>query len=327
MLYRTFHDNSLVAFIFVPVIIFLLWIRVFLFDGLQPISFDGVSMPLWNELVRPVFGQSNILGAALSFIMVLLNAFTINRIVGRHMLLNKQSVLPALIYGLLVSGFLPVQRLHVVWIFTFFLLLAIERIMGAAGASRKEGRCFDAGLLMGIGSLIYAKGVFFFPVLIVVIGVLRLLTLRTFIAGLLGVLLPFILSTGYFFLQGKADEFLLTVVFNQLSNTGQFSHDLFSQIYISLLGFLTLIGMLNLFRYMPVQKIINRKHLKVIVWLILLTAVACFTPFFSVETTPLVAIGPAVVFSFWFDKISRKLWGELFLWFLIGVTIAAQLLV
>lgn len=326
MLYRTLHDNSLVAFIFVPLIIFLLWIRVFLFDGLQPISFEGPSMPLWDTLVRPVFGQSNILGASLSFVMVLLIAFTLNRMVGRYGLLGKQSVLPALMFGLLVSGFLPVQRLHLVWIFTFFLLLGIERIMGAAGSSRKEGRCFDAGLLMGIGSLIYAKGVFFFPVLIVIMGVLRLLTLRTFIAGLLGVLLPFILSTGYFFLQGKADEFLLTVVFNQLSNTGQFSHNLASQIYLPLIVVLTLMGLVNLFRYMPVQKIVTRKHLRMIVWFIFLTAAATLTPFFSVEITPLVAIGPAVVLSFWLDKMSSRFWRELFLWFMIGVTVAAQFL-
>ncbi|MFW6389015.1 MAG: hypothetical protein ACOCZI_00115 [Marinilabiliaceae bacterium] len=324
MLYRTLHDNSLVAIILVPVIIFLLWIRVFFFDGLQPISFDGVSMPLWDVLVRPVFGQNNILGASLSFLMVLLIALTINRVVGRYGLLGKQSVLPALMYGLLVSGFLPVQRLHVVWIFTFFLLLGIERIMGAAASSRKEGRCFDAGLLTGVGALIYAKGVFFFPVLIVVMGVLRLLTLRTFIASLLGVLLPFILSTGYFFLKGGADEFLLTVVLNQLSNTGQFSHTLGSQVYLPLMVVLTLMGLINLFRYMPVQKIVTRKHLKVIVWIILLTAAATLTPFFSVEITPLVAIGPAVVFAFWLDKMTRRFWRELFLWFLVGVTIAAQ---
>ncbi|MGM0375969.1 MAG: hypothetical protein ACQEQ0_04285 [Bacteroidota bacterium] len=324
MLYRTLHDNSLMAFILVPVIFLLLWIRVFLFDGLQPISFEGATMPLWDVLIRPVFGQNNILGASFSFLMVLLIAFTVNRMVGRYGLLGKQSVLPALIYGLLVSGFLTVQRLHVVWIFTFFLVLGIERIMGAAGSSRKEGRCFDAGLLMGVGSLIYAKGVFFFPVLIVAMGVLRLLTLRTFIASLLGVLLPFILSTGYFFLQGKADEFLLTVVFNQISNTGQFSHNLASQIYLPLMVVLTLMGMINLFRYMPVQKIATRKHLKMIVWLVLLTAAASLTPFFSVEISPLVAIGPAVVLSFWLDKMSSRFWRELFLWFLIGVTVAAQ---
>jgi len=246
--------------------------------------------------------------------------------VGRHFLLGRQSVLPALMYGLLGSGFLPVQQLHIVWIFTFFLLLGIERIMGAAGSSRKEGRCFDAGLLTGLGSLIYAKGVFFFPVLIVVMGVLRLLTLRTFIASLLGILLPFILSTGYFFLQVEAEEFLFTVVSSQLPNTGQFNHNLISQIYLPLLVVLTLMGLINLFRYMPVQKIVTRKHLKVIVWIILLMGAAALTPFFSVEITPLVAIGPAVVLAFWLDKMSRPFWRELFLWFLIGVTVAAQFL-
>lgn len=324
MLYRTLHDNSLLAYLVVPVIILLFWIRVFLFDGMEPISFDGMSMPVWDALIRPVFGQNVFLGAAFSFILAVLIAFTVNRLVGRYGLLNRQSVLPALMFGLLVSGFLSVQRLHVVWVFTLFFLLAIERIMGSTASSRKEARCFDAALLTGAGALFYAKGLYFFPVLIVVMGVLRLLTLRTFLASLMGILLPFVLSTGYFFFFDKADEFLLRVLLNLMANTGQFSHNMASQIYLPLMVVLTLMGLINMVRYIPVQKIIARKHLRVIIWLVLLTAAACLTPFFSVEITPLLAVGPAVIFAFWIDKMSHRFWREFFLWFLIGITVAAQ---
>ncbi|WP_462317198.1 hypothetical protein [Marinilabilia sp.] len=326
MLYRTLHNNSLTAFILVPFIVLLFWVRVFLFEGVQPISFDGMSMPLWEWLVRPVFGQSVFWSAAFSYLLAIMIAFSVNRVVGRYGLLGKQSVLPVLIYALLVSGFLAVQRLHVVWVFTLFFVLAIERIMGATQSSRKEVRSLDAALLVGIGSLMYAKGLYLYPLLLVVMGVLRVLTFRTFIASLMGLLLPFLISAGYFFMVGKTQEFLLFIVLNLLSNTGQFSHNLASQIYLPLIGFLTLVGILNVFRYMPMQKIITRKHFRVIIWLIFLLSVACLTPFFSLEIAPAMAIGPSVVLAFWLDKMKHRIWREVFLWGLIAVTVAAQFL-
>jgi hypothetical protein len=324
MLYRTLHHNSLTAFILVPFIILLFWVRVFLFDGLQPISFDGMSMPLWDWLVRPVFGQSVFWAAAFSYVLAILVAFTVNRVVGRYGLLGKQSVLPALIFGLLVSAFLSVQRLHTIWVFTLFFLLAIERIMGAASSSRKEVRCFDGGVLLGVGVLIYAKGIYLYPMLILAMGILRVLSLRSFISSLLGLLLPMILSGGYYFLFSNVDELAVYFVLNLFSNTGQFDHNLASQIYLPVVVFLTIVGLINLVRYIPTQKIATRKHFRVIIWLILVTAALCLTPFFSVEITPLVAIGPSIVLAFWLDKMARKFWREFFLWFFLVGTMAAQ---
>jgi hypothetical protein len=324
MLYRTLHNNSLTAFILVPFIILLFWVRVFLFEGLQPISFDGMTMPLWNWLVRPVFGQNVFWAAVLSYVLAILIAFTVNRVVGRHGLLGRQSVLPALVFGLLVSAFLSVQRLHMVWMFTLFFLLAMERLMGTPNSSRKEVRCFDGGVLLGVGVLMYAKGIYLYPMLILVMGILRVLTVRSFIASFLGLLLPFILSAGYYFIFSDVEEFAIYFVLNLFSNTGQFYHNLASQIYLPILVILTIIGLINLVRYIPTQKILTRKYFRVIIWLILFTSALCLTPFFSVEIAPLVAIGPAVVLAFWLDKVGRKFWGEFLLWFMVLGTMAAQ---
>ncbi len=282
-------------------------------------------MPLWDWLVRSVFGQSVFLAAVISYLLAILMAFTVNRMVGRYGLLSRQSVLPALIFGLLVSAFLSVQRLHMVWVFSFFFLLAIERIMGASASSRKEVRCFDAGVLLGAGVLFYAKGIYLFPVLVLAMGILRVLTIRSFIAGILGVLLPVILSAGYYFVFSNVEELAVYFVLNLFSNTGQFDHNLASQIYLPAVILLTIVGLITLVRYMPTQKIATRKHFRVVVWLILVTAALCLTPFFSVEIAPLVAIGPSIVLAFWLDKMGRKFWREFFLWFLLLGTVAAQL--
>jgi len=196
--------------------------------------------------------------------------------------------------------------------------------MGAPASSRKEVRCFDGGVLLGIGVLFYAKGLYLYPMIVVAMGVLRVLSVRSFIASLLGLMLPLILSAGYFFVFSSVEEFGVYFVLNLFSNTGQFGHNLVSQIYLPVVILLTLVGLITLVRYIPTQKIITRKHFRVVVWLILVTAALCLTPYFSVELTPVLAIGPAIVLAFWFDKMGAKFWREFFLWFLVVGTAAVQ---
>jgi hypothetical protein len=76
---------------------------------------------------------------------------------------------------------------------------------------------------------------------------------------------------------------------------------------------------------LPTQKIITRKLFRVIVWLTLLTAGACLTPFFSVELAPVVAVGPSIVLAFWLDRMSGRFWQETILLLFFVIATAAQL--
>ncbi len=332
MLYRTFHSNSLKALILSFFFMLFLWGRAFFYGGPEPLSLQGAAMPLWSSLIVPVCGQSAFLSAAFAFLIAFTIGFFLNRLVSRYGLLQRQSMLPLVVYALLVSGFLSVQRFNPVWVFTLFFLPGLERVLGAPPSgsfvtSGAQTRCFDAAFLTALGSLFYAKGLFLFPIVWVAMGLLRLFTLRSFIASVLGLILPYALSAGYFFFQGRTTEFASLAIENLLSNTGQFSHHPASQIYVALVLLFALIGVVNLVRYMPIQKIVTRKHFRVVIWLILMSAATGLTPFFSVELIPVFSLGLAIAIAFWLEKIKSLRWKEALLWLLLTATVSAQFLV
>ncbi len=325
MLYRTFYSNSLKALLLSFVLMLVLWGRVFVYAGAQPLSFEGVGMPLWTALIVPLFGHNAYLAAMFSLLLAFAIGLTLNRLVGRYGWLAQQSMLPLVAYALLVSGFLVVQRLNPVWVFTLFFLSGLERLMGASLSPKPYVRCFDTAVLVSLGSLFYGKGLFFFPVIWVFMGLLRLYSVRSFIATILGLVFPYALSIGYFFLFGKTSEFLYLLLLNVLSNTGQFSYHASSQIYVAILLLLALFSILTLARYLPVQKIITRKHFRVIIWLILLTAATGLTPFFSIELIPVFSLGLAITLSFWLEKIKLYRLKEILFGAFLLITLAAQI--
>ncbi len=332
MLYRIFHSNSMNALALSFLLMLLLWGRVFFYGGPEPLSLQGADMPLWSSVIVPVCGQSAFLAATFAFLMAFTIGFSLNRLVSRYGLLQQQSMLALVIYALLVSGFLSVQRLNPVWVFTLFFLPGLDRVLGASSsgshvASGVQTRCFDAAFLTALGSLFYAKGLFLFPIVWVAMGLLRLFTLRSFIASVLGLIFPYAVSAGYYFFMGRTTEFSSLVIENLLSNTGQYSHHPASKIYLALLLLFALIAVVNLVRYMPVQKIITRKYFRVIIWLILMAAATGLSPFFSIELIPVFSLGLAIAIAFWMEKIRVLWWREVLLWVLIATAVSAQFMV
>jgi len=325
MLLRAIHNNRLITLVLVPLIMLAFWGRLFVLDIVHVTIHDNPSMPLWNAIIMPLFGYSRLAAAFMSYALALVTGLTVNRIISRYGLLSKQSMLPLFIFALLSAGFLSIQKLSPIWFFVFFFALAIERLMGSVTESKPVVRAFDAALLAGIGTLFYAKGVFLFPVLFLVMGILRVANYRTIIASIMGFLFPFLVSFTYYFLIDDSAEFLTQINENLVSNPGQYNHTWFSKIYIGVYIFMNTVGVIVLARYMGIQKVITRKYFRIFFWVIFLVGIAVLSPFFSNEILPIAIIGSTVILSFWIDKIYKKLWQESALWLLVLLTIFGQL--
>ncbi len=325
MLVKAIHNNSLITLILVPLIMLALWGRFFVLDIVYVTIHDNPSMPLWDGIVMPIFGYSRFAAAILSYALALATGLTVNRIISRYALLQKQSMLPLFIFAMLVSAFLSVQKLNPIWFFAFFFSFGIERLLGSVNESKPVVRCFDSSMLVGIGALFYAKGIFVYPILFLIMGILRIANYRTIIASLMGFFLPFALSFAYYFFIDETASFLTQVNENVVSNPGQYNHTWYSQIYLGFFIFLNAIAVLMLARYMNVQKVVTRRSFRVFIWIVFLVGIGVLSPFFSNEILPIAIIGSTVILSFWIDKIARLWVKEFFLWFLVLLTIFGQL--
>jgi hypothetical protein len=324
MLFKALHNSTISAMVLGPFLVLALWARYFLVDITHITTLDNPSMPFWDFLVEPYLGYSQFTAALASFVLVLLTGLSINRMVVRYGMLKQQSMMVLIMYGLLSSAFLSVQKLSPVWFFVFFFILGLERLFSGVQKRNATANCFDAAFLLGIGSLFYAKGIFFFPLLLIAMGVLRLANFRSVVAAILGLGFPLILNFSWYFYWNKGFVFFESLSENLVANPGQYNHDVFSRIYMGLIIFITGISILATVRQMGTQKVIVRRYHRVFIWVILISASAVLTPFFSVEMLPLAAIGAAVTISNWLEYVSRKMVKEVILLLIVIVTLLGQ---
>ena len=147
MIFRNIHNSRMTALIIVFLTLLIFWARLFTINMVHVTAFDNPCMPLWGNLIDPIFGYSKYTAAALSLILAFLSAFSLNRVTLKFGLLQQQSMLPFFIYVLLSSAFLFVQKLNPVWIFTLFFILGTEHLFSSVGKRRPQAGCFNASAL------------------------------------------------------------------------------------------------------------------------------------------------------------------------------------
>ena len=312
MLYRLFNSNHLLSVILVLLTATALWLRLFLGEVVFFSHLDNPSMPLWDFFTGAWSGKTVFTAAFTTLVLAVLSGLLLNQLVLRYSWLGKQSPLVLLAFLLLASGFLSVQKLNPVWPFVLFLVLALRVLFG--------------GFLLGLGGLFYAKGLFFFPFLLIAAGILRQASFRSFVALLLGVLLPFILSGAWYLFHDQGQWFYELLLENLMANPGQYKHELFSRIYLLVLVLGIAVAMLASARRTAQQKIVVRRYYRVLFWLLLLCTGAVLSPFFSVELLPIAAVSASVLVANGLDLFRKPFWQELALLLLVGLSAAAQLL-
>ncbi|WP_430811850.1 MULTISPECIES: hypothetical protein [unclassified Carboxylicivirga] len=326
MLFRALNRNDIVALVLLPLLLIAFWANTLLFDVSPSFPNDHNPMPLWGLLINTLKSK-HLLTSLISMLIALLMMFGVNRIVNRHNLFNGQTNLPGFVYLLLVSAYLMAQKLHPVWFFTPLLMLGIERLFAASGQRKPMKWCFEAALWLSTGSLFYAKGIYFIAFLWTVMFIMRLMTMRTFLASLLGLILPYLFAFAYYFWNDQSAQFLSDIFENFISPIAFFEHSIYSQIYNGIIIALVFISIISVVRILPALKIINRKHFRVFIWLVVLSVAAAITPYYSLEVMPIWAIGTAIIVGRFFTLVQRRTLQEIFIYMLMAITLAGQFLI
>jgi len=326
MFFKTVNRNSIIALALMPLVLIGFWANSLIFDQSPSFPYDQTPMPLW-DLAIGVLKSNHLLASIISMLIALLVMFSVNRISNRFTLFNGQTALPGFLYMFFVSGYLMTQKLHPVWFFTPLLMLSIERLFSAYNERKPMTWCFEASFWLSLGTLFYAKGIYFIAFLWVIMFILRQMSFRAFIASILGVFLPYAFTIGYYFWFDQSATFIDLMFENFASPLAFFEHSIYSQVYNGLVAFLVFISILGVVRILPAVKIITRKHYRVFIWLIVLCVVAAITPYFSLELMPIWAIGASIIVGRFLSVIRRPFIQELFFTLILIITIAAQFLI
>jgi len=325
MFYRVVQKNTLLPFVLLPFFMVLAWGKTLFFVKSALILHDS-SMPLYEIATSYIAGHSIFYGLT-TLLMAFLVMFGLNRFNVKYVLLKKQSMIPGIAYLILVSGYTYIQQLHPVWFFVPFLVWAIDKLFNMTNQKEPALSAFNATLLVTVGSLFYGKGFYFIPTIWIVMILLNVLSFRTFIASLLGLIVPCALTFGIYMLLNRHHEIIDTTLESLLTPAPFFVHNLYSKIYNGIMIGVIIISSIVLLGKLNKMKIVTRKLNRVFIWMVIYALLLAITPFFSMEIIPIIAIGTAYLIAQYFEAVKSTFWQEAWFTLLIVITTAMQWLV
>jgi hypothetical protein len=262
---------------------------------LAPVSLESVyfqdAMPLHSFMYSIMNGASG-LGTVLSFFIMLTIAFYLANFNTRLFFITERTLLPASLY-VLASGFLvSTQVFSPVFPATLLLMLAIDRVMAAYRKTGIAYNFFDASLILSVGSMFYFNIIWFFPVILIGIMLIRTFNVRELILSLFGLLAPYLLVYAIYYVSGE-EMYLFTelIVSNIITPASNYY---WSPLLITVLIVGTILLVTSLAHLASVfasKKIKTRKIFSLLIWILILSlAVYFFVPSASVEVLYILLI-------------------------------------
>lgn len=274
--------------------------------------FDLDPMPLYG-IVSSILGTHPLPGIILSILMVSLMAFMMVNLNTTLFFINERTFLPAFFY-ILISGLFPQYQLMNPAVFgAVFLMLAIRRIMESYRIQGTAYNFFDAGLLIGTGSLFYANLVWFGLITVVGIALLRTWNPRELLLSIIGLLTPFVLTLGIYYVEGTNPvDFLNILMYNLFGLKAGFALIpviIIAMIYTGVLVFGSLYSLILMFGTKKVQ---SRKTFSLLLWVFLISILIwLLVPSVSIEIIWIAAIPLSYFLSHYFVFLKRKVFSEI----------------
>jgi hypothetical protein len=328
MLLKIFRGTGpgVVVLIFLAAI--LVWLNAFLGQhDPQPFHYDINPMPLYG-LLKDFAIKSALAGTIASFVMVLLMAFMLVSFNTTEFFINERTFLPSIVYVLLTGVFPSCQELNPVLPAALLLMIAMRRIMDAYRKNGTAYNFFDASLLIGIGSLLYANLIWFGILSIIGIALLRTGNVKEILLAILGLITPPAITAGIYYVTGRDMMNLVNIARENLF--GEAGSYYFSRVTVSglvVIGLISLISIFYLLTVMNGKKIKSRKTFSLLIWSFLISVVVYFViAGVSVEMIYISAIPLSYFLTHYFVFIKKKIVPEIFFTALIIVIAVIQVL-
>jgi hypothetical protein len=204
MFIRFFKANYFIQFAALVLLAGVLWIDVIvdpsaLVIGGSSTDFFGLTGFLQNYPVVIL---------VISMLLLLFQAILLNQILENHRLMERNQLLTAAIYILIVSSS-PVLTSPLAWLFTnFILILMLNIALNIYGKKEPYRDVFDAAFLIGIASLIHFPVVIFIVFLWACLVTYQIFTWREWLISVIGISIPFLFAGSYHYLTGQLDKVL-----------------------------------------------------------------------------------------------------------------------
>ncbi len=267
-----------------------------------------------------VFSFNSGINNFVSLLLTLLNAMLIQNLNLRFNILRKRSFLPFLIFLFLIAGWYP---LHFIWELHFALSIFILSFYYFFDMYRQPAaveQAFMGSFLIAVASLILPSLLWIMPIVWLNFLQMRAFSLRTFLASILGIVAPWLLfAGGYFVLQENTDfnKLILSRFFveNKFDFSSFQSIDL---IYFLSLTAILLISVVYIYTNFQQDSISIRSKLNILViQLLFLLGISIFHASLFYCFLPFMVFFYALLLYHPFSTRENNFFGILFIVFLV----------
>jgi hypothetical protein len=318
MLLRIFKGTGPGVIFLIIIILIAVWVSAILNQRLHPrFIYESDPMPLYG-FVKLLIHNSHNLGVILSFLLVSLMAFLMVNFNTTVFFIHERTFLPAFFYVLFGGLFPDQQLLNPVIPASIFLMLAIMRIMDGYHKTGTAYNYFDAGILISTGSLFYANLIWFGLLVIIGIALLRTGNAKEIVISVLGLLTPYLITFGIYYVLGKDIFALMKLIGDNLFTRSTF-YPLPRLTVVALIFIvaLILVSLVQLMQRMNSKKIKSRKTFSLMIWTLLISITVYFAlPSASVELVWLISIPVSYFLTHYFVFVKKKLVPEILFSFL-----------
>ena len=320
MLLKIIKSNSLLSLVLPVLFVIAIWCSAYFIHG--PIYQEShVSMfdTLFGWLIKIPFPAFIV---ALG--LLILEAYTWNAFISKQMLLKQTTYLPALFYFFLCSCRPVLISFYPAIAASLFLILALKRLAESYKKEKALSESFDAGVLIGIASLLYYPVALFVIFLWIALIIMRSLVWREWVASLIGFLLPFAFMLGYYSVFYSPAYFL----YNKLPVAigGYRIMSTFNWNQVTLIAILGIIALLSLFVFISKfsdNVVKNQKLSSLIIWYACVAgASVIISPERDARALVLLALPFSFIFSRYFVRVKLKwIHDVLFILLIIAIVI------
>ena len=327
MILRFFKGTVPIVVMTIAIILIAVWFSIFFSDSIiqSNVSYNK-PMPLFG-LLEHFLGSRALISNLVAVVICAALAFLITNLNTSHSFLNERSFVPALIF-ILITALLPqYQALNPALLASIFILFAFKRILDSY---RKKGVAysfFDAGILIGIGSLFYANLIWFGTFIFIGIIIFRSINIEEIIVSIFGLITPYLIMFGiYYLLDCNLNELFLLIYNNLFYEAANFD---FSKLTIVALVYISLIVAFSLGQILMLQnaKIKSRKTFSLLIWMFFIAlGVYFFVPSVSCEIIWILGIPLSYFIAHYFIFSNSKILPEILLGFLFLIVLLIQIL-
>ncbi len=313
MLLRIFKGTGPGVIFLIVIILIAVWVSAILNRLPTPmVIYETEPMPLYG-LIKQFINNNHNLGVILSFLIVAIMAFMLVNFNTSVFFINERTFLPALFYVLFGGLFPDQQLLNPVIPASIFLMMAIIRIMDGYHKTETAYNYFDAGILISIGSLFWANLIWFGLLVIIGIALLRTGNLKEIVISVIGLLTPWLIIFGFYYVLGKDLRALIKLFGDNLfTRSAYYPLPRLTILALIFSGALTIFSLIQLINRMNTKKIKSRKTFSLMIWTFLIVIIIYFAvPSVSIEIEWLISIPASYFLTHYFVNVKKKLVPEI----------------